>query len=147
MGTVEEEILLPSFAGDELMLSYIFLSSPNEDASVTDKALPHMNLSDVKRDFHPGEEMSVSFEAYNTSVNSKTGLCSLKVEYSFFSKGKLLAKIPAPMQAPKDQRAFHLSTSFKLKKFKPGKYVLKVNVTDINSGNSARGEAEFIVIQ
>ena len=29
----------------------------------------------------------------------------------------------------------------------PGKYVLKVKVIDINSGNSAEGEAEFFVIQ
>ncbi len=147
VGIWEREILLPSFAGDELTLSYIFLSSPKEETSVPDKAIPHMDLSDAKKDFRPGEEMKVSFEVYNPSVNSETGLCSLKVEYSFFSGGKLLAKVPAPMQAPMDQRALQLSTSFKLKKFEPGEFVLEVNVTDINSGNSARGEAVFSVIE
>lgn len=147
VGTVDEEILIPSYAGEEFMLSYIFLSSPSEDTSATEKAPPHMNLSDEKKMYRVGEEMTVSFEVYNTSVNSETGLCSLKVEYSFLSEGKLLAKIPAPMQATKDQRAFRLSTSFKLKKFKPGKYVLEVNVTDVNSGHSDRGDAEFSVYQ
>jgi len=147
VGIWEEEILLPSFAGDELMLSYIFLSSPKEETSAADKTSPYLNLSDVKKDFHPGEEMKVSFEVYNPSVNSETGLCSLKVVYSFFSGGKLLAKVPAPMQAPKDERSFQVSTSFKLTNFKPGEFVLKVKVTDINSGNSAKGEAEFFVIE
>ncbi|MFC2164976.1 GWxTD domain-containing protein [Acidobacteriota bacterium] len=147
VGVWEKEIRLPSFAGDKLMLGYIFLSSPKEETGVKDKTILDMNLIDVKRDYHQGEEMKVSFKVYNPSVNSETGLCSLKVEYSFFCEGKLLAKIPAPMQAPKDQRAFQLSTTFKLKKFKPGKFVLRVNVIDINSGNSAREESEFFVIQ
>jgi len=147
VGIWDEDIVLPSFAGDKLMLSHIFLSAPKEETGVADKTVSNMNLKNEKTVYHPGEEMNVSFEAYNTSINSETGLCILTIEYSFFCDGKLLANVPVPMQAPKDKRALRLRTSFELKNFEPGIYVLKVNVLDRNSGHSAEGEAEFTVLQ
>ncbi len=147
VGTLEEEILLPSFGGEELMLSSVLLSPPEGKIDAASETVPEMNLLSMKRAFHSGEEMKVLFEVYNASVNPETGLCSLKVEYFFYQGGKLLAKVPSPIQVPEEQGAYLISTTFKLSQFKPGEYVLKIKVTDINSGNTGTKDAVFSVIE
>ncbi|UCC41647.1 MAG: GWxTD domain-containing protein [Candidatus Aminicenantes bacterium] len=147
VGTLEKEISLPSFEGKELSLSNIFLSLVKEEKLAVDEAAPDLNVSAMKNVFRAGEEMNVYFEAYNLSLNPETGLSDLKIEYMFFSGDKLLAKVPGPLQELKDQKDYKVSTSFKLRKFKPGEYILRVKVIDSNLGVSVSKEILFFVTQ
>ena len=126
-------------------MSNIFLTSGEEEESVTQDATPYMNISEMKKVYQSGEEMTVYFEVYNLSLNLETGLCDFTTEYQFFHKGKLLAKVPAPMQILKDQKEYQVNTSFKLKNFKPGEYTLRVKAADLNAGKTESKETTFIV--
>lgn len=147
VGTLEKEIWLPSFAGEELLLSNIFLSSAEEEESTTDTATTALIVSGMKSVFRAGEEMDVYFELYNLSLNPETGICDFKTEYQFFHDGKLLATIPGPLPEFSDQKDYKISTSFRLRKFKPGEYILRVKVLDKNSGITVSKEIPFFVNQ
>jgi GWxTD domain-containing protein len=145
VGTLEEEIFLPSFAGDRLMLSYIFLSSPNEEKGVHEDVLQLMNMSEMKKAFHVGEEMRVLFEVYNLTIDPATGLPDFKAEYLFYQNEKLLAKVLASNEMIQDRKDCLIDTTFKLKKFKPGVYTLSVRVVDSLSGKKVSKEIRFSV--
>jgi hypothetical protein len=89
--------------------------------------------------------MSVFFEVYNLSLNETTGLNRVKAEYVFIQAGKTLARIPAPPIEPSAQKDCRLRTSFRLKSFQPGEYVLRAAVTDEHSGQSVSREITFSV--
>jgi GWxTD domain-containing protein len=147
VGTLEKNISLPSFVGEEISMSNIFLRSAKEDESAADTAPQDLSIPAIKNTFPVGEEMNVYFEVYNLSLNPVTGLCDLKTEYQFFHKGKLIAKVPGPVQRVKGQRDHKVSTSFRLKKFKPGEYVLRVKAADLNTGKEVLKEILFFVTQ
>ena len=128
------------------MLSYIFLSSPKGEMSAVEDVLQLMNMSEMKQVFHVGEEMRVMFEVYNLAISPETGLPDFTTEYLFFQKGELLTKVFTPNKKMKDKKDCLISTTFKLKKFKPGVYTLKVRVVDSVSGRKALKEIQFTVI-
>lgn len=104
-----------------------------------------VSRANTDRIFRAGDEMSVFFEVYNLILNETTGLNKLKAEYVFIQAGKTMARIPAPPIEPSAQKDCRLRTSFRLKNFQPGEYILRAAVTDENSGQAVSREISFSV--
>ena len=104
-------------------------------------------FTEISHTFRSNEELNIYFEVYNLSLNPSTGMNDFRVEYFFLQNQKLLAHIPYPTAEPSTEKDCRVQTSFRLKNFKPGEYILRVNVTDSNSGKTASKEAQFIITQ
>jgi hypothetical protein len=87
--------------------------------------------------------LSLFFEVYNLSLDETSGLNKLQAEYAFIQAGKVVARIPAPPIEPSAQKDCRIQTSFRLKNFQPGDYVLRAAVTDENSGQAVSREIDF----
>jgi GWxTD domain-containing protein len=145
VGTSHQEILVPKFSSEELSMSDIILSSEKKPEKEGAALSEEKKLAKITDTFRPDEELNVYFEIYNLTLNPETGWNSFMVEYSFQQDGKLLAKVPSPEAEPTAEKDCRVQTSFRLKNFKPGEYVLQANVSDSNSGNTAFKEVRFTV--
>lgn len=147
VGTLHRELHVPSFSGEELLASDIILSSKKESAE-WEPGMPEEKISvEIAQTFQPGEEMDVHLEIYNMSLNPATGKNDIKVEYFFFQNEKLLAQVPSPAAEPSSEKDCRVQTSFRLKNFKPGEYILRVKIRDSSSGKEVTREARFAVSQ
>lgn len=145
VGTLHKELSVPKFSGEELSTSDIILSSKKKTKRKEVRLTEEKMFKAVKQIFQPGEEMNVFFEVYNLSLNPSTGMNDFKAEYFFLQNGKLLTHVPSPATEPTAEKDCRIQTSFRLKNFKPGKYVLGVKVIDLNSGKETTKEIQFIV--
>jgi hypothetical protein len=93
------------------------------------------------------EEMTITFEIYNLSLHPETGMNSASVEYLFFQGEKIVTRVPASRQDPAGQKDCRISTSLRLKNFKPGEYRLQARVTDELAKAAAAKETSFHVIE
>ena len=153
VGTFHEDITVPNFEAGDLALSTIILSSVSPPAeeqpgggaqgAVSEERL----FSEAGRIFHPGMELNVYCEAYNLAVDQESKVNNFNVEFFFLQAGKVLAQIAVPPNAPNAQTDCRIQTSFKLKNFRPGAYVLQVKVTDRLSGKSQTQEAPFTIAE
>jgi GWxTD domain-containing protein len=153
IGTFHEEISIPDFSGGEFNLSDIILSSEIGKELAAEKAeeekrglSEERELLRLSRSFRPDDELNVEFEIYNLSLNPQTGLNSFQVEYLFFQKETLLVHIPASKTEATEEKDCRVRTSFKLKNFKPGQYILRAKIYDVHSGKTASRDAHFRVI-
>jgi hypothetical protein len=101
--------------------------------------------ADPGRVFVSGAEMSAFFEAYHLSLEETTGMNSVRLEYAFLQAGQVLVRNPAPPVEASAQKDCRVRTSFRLKNFKPGEYVLRVTVVDENSKRSVSRDVSFII--
>jgi len=145
VGTLHQELHVPSFSSEELLASDIILSSKKESPERRPGTSEEKISVEFAQAFQPGEEMDVHFEIYNLSLNPATGKNDIKVEYFFFQNEKLLAQIPSPAADPSSEKDCKVQTSFRLKNFKPGEYILRVKLTDSNAGKEVTREARFLV--
>jgi GWxTD domain-containing protein len=147
VGTSLQELTVPAFGTEELMLSSIFLSSApsgapkNEGESPSPKGVRNR----VSSRFRSGEEMNVYMEVYSLSLDPTSGLNRFKVEYEFFQGGVFLTRAPSPELKPTAEKDCRVQTSFRLKNFKPGEYLLKIKVTDELKGRSQAGETALTI--
>ncbi len=152
IGTFHKEISIPDF-GNELALSDIILSSKSigPESRITDKqeesTVKKKIFTDISDVFHTGQELNAYFEIYNLSLDPETELNKFNVEYLFLFDGKLLARIPSPKKERTNEKDCLVQTSFKLNNFKPGKYILRTEVIDENTGKTAFKEVQFHVMQ
>jgi GWxTD domain-containing protein len=151
IGTSHQPVSVPDLSADGPAMSDIVLST--EDArpegrseGKTEGLGTAVSRANTERIFRAGDEMSVFFEVYNLSLNETTGLNRVKAEYVFIQAGKTLARIPAPPIEPSAQKDCRLRTSFRLKNFGPGEYILRAAVTDENSGRSVSREIPFTIV-
>ncbi len=147
IGTLHQEFSVPKFSIEDLSMSDIILSfekkTEKREASLTEEKM----LKEISHIFRPDEELNVYFEVYNLSLSPETGFNNFRTEYLFLHNGKLLTHIPSPPAEPTAERDCRVQTSFRLKNFKPGEYILRVKVGDSNSGNKVIKEIQFFVTQ
>jgi len=144
VGTLHQDLPVPGFTGEELLASDIILSSKKnlgQEARIPEEK----TFAEFTQVFRKGEEIDVYIEVYNLSFNPLTGLIDFKVEYTFLQNEKILTRIPSPPAKPTHEKDCRVQSSFRLKNFKPGEYVLQVWVTDLNSGKEVTRETRFIV--
>ncbi len=146
VGTYHQEISVPKFTSEEFSLSDIILISQKKAEKEEATLFEEKTFAGITSKFHPGEELNVYFEVYNLSLNPETGLNSFTLEYTFLQDGKSLVEIPSASAEPTAERDCRVQTSFKLKNFEPGRYILRVNVADLNSGKMKTKEILFTVI-
>ncbi|MFP4081151.1 MAG: GWxTD domain-containing protein [Candidatus Aminicenantes bacterium] len=135
IGTVHQEFSVPSFSSQELTISDILLSSEKITNGIKAASQGEKEISTkITHNFRPDEEMTVYFEVYNLTLSPETGLNDFQIEYSFLHDEKLLARVPSPESKPTSEEDCSIRSSFRLKNFKPGSYLLRIKVTDRNSG-------------
>jgi len=150
VGTSHEPISVPDLSADGPAMSDLILSAEDtrteEKSGGEEEGLGGAVLrANAGRVFRAGEEMSVFFEVYNLSLGESTGQNNLRAEYAFLQAGKILTWIPAPPVEPSAQKDCRIQTSFRLKNFEPGAYVLRATVTDENSGQAVAREIGFTI--
>jgi GWxTD domain-containing protein len=152
IGTLQQEISVPDFAGDELNLSDIMLSPRGGEESAMDKAEEEkrglggkQGFPEFSRAFRPDDELNIDFEIYNLSLSAQTGLNAFRVEYFFFQGETMLTHVPSSKSEETAERDCRVRTTLRLKDFKPGRYFLRVKAQDAHSGKTASKEAEFSV--
>ena len=151
IGTSHQPVSIPDLSAEGPAMSDIILSTEGvqpEGPSEGEKeglaaAVLRANTASV---FRVGDEMSVFLEVYNLSFNEATGLNRVKAEYVFIHAGKTLARIAAPPIEPSAQRDCRIRTSFRLKNFEPGDYILRAAITDENSGQGVSREIPFSIV-
>ncbi len=145
VGTSHQEISVPMFSSEELNLSDIILTSGRKAEKEETTLAEEKTFAGITHTFYPGDELNVYIEVYNLILNPETGLNEFMVEYSFLQDGKLLTKVPSPKAEPTSEKDCRVQTSFRLKNFKSGEFVLRVKAVDANSGNTAVKEIPFTV--
>jgi GWxTD domain-containing protein len=149
IGTFHQDISVPNYEAGEFALSPIILSSlagqiSEKTAGENQVGINQQKLlTEADRTFHPGEELNVYCEVYSLSLNQQSGLNNFRVDYIFLQAGKVITKISAPPSSPTSQKDCRIQTSFKLKNFRPGAFVLQFKVTDNISGKTQTQEAPF----
>lgn len=149
IGTLHQDISVPRFRKDELALSDIIIShkeyEPDSKFSGSRRASLERIFSEVNKFFSPDQQLNLYFEIYNLASSPELGLNGFAIEYSFFHDKDLITHVPATKSDPTAQKDCRVQTSFKLKTFKPGRYTLRVRVTDRISEKSATRDVSFIV--
>jgi GWxTD domain-containing protein len=150
IGTSHQPVSVPYLSADGPAMSDIILSTENaqpegQSESKLEGLGTAVSRANTERVFRAGDEMSMFFEVYNLSLNETTGLNKVKAEYVFIQAGKTLTRMPAPPIEPSAQKDCRIRTSFRLKNFEPGDYVLRAAVSDENSGQAVSREITFSV--
>jgi hypothetical protein len=145
VGTILREIVVPDFDTKELRASDIILYGAGDEGKNNELIAGQEKSGTIKHDFKLGEEMTVYFEAYNLALGPESKTCDFEVIYEYFDRGKPVLSIPAPRKTPSSERDIRVKTSFMLKNFKPGKYTLKVKITDLVSGTTTSKDIQFFV--
>ena len=81
------------------------------------------------------------------ALNPESNTYDFEVVYEYFDQDKLLLRMPAPGEKQSSEKDIRVKTSFMLKNFRPGDYILKVKVMDLNSGSSTTKNTKFFVTQ
>lgn len=147
VGTIHREIVAPDFDTQELCSSDIILYGPKDDGKKDEIIVGQERSGTIKHSFQLGEEMTVYIEAYNLTLNPESKTYDFEVMYEYFDQGKPFFSIPAPGKKQSSEQDVRINTSFKLKNFKPGDYILKVKVTDLISKSTTTKDIQFFVIQ
>jgi GWxTD domain-containing protein len=150
IGSSHQAFSVPNFSGEGLEMSDIVLSSENVPegvlpANAAGELAEVVRRADPQRTFESGDEMSVYFEAYGLSLEAASGLNNVRIEYVFLQAGQVLARNAAPPAERSAQKDCRVRTSFRLKNFKPGEYVLRATVADENSRRSVSREVSFTI--
>jgi len=147
VGTIHREIVVPEFETGELCSSDIILFGSEPDGEKENRVGRQEKAGTIKNSFKMGEEMNVYVEAYNLTINPESKTYDFEVMYEYFDQDKSLLSMPAPGENRSEEKDIRIETSFVLKNFRPGDYVLKVKVKDLNSGSSASKQIQFSVTQ
>jgi GWxTD domain-containing protein len=147
VGTVHEELTVPSFEGQELVLSSVLLSSGAAEAVQNREGdrPPKKAETRAGRAFRSGDELNVYFEIYNLSLDQTTGLNKFRADYSFLQGGAPLIQVPPSATKPSPEKDCRVRVSFRLKNFKPGEYDFRVKVIDELSGKSVIRETSLAI--
>jgi GWxTD domain-containing protein len=150
VGTSHQPVSIPDLSAEGPAISDIILSTegaqPEGPSGGEKEGLAAAVLSaSTERVFRVGDEMSALFEVYNLGLDEATGRNRVRAEYAFIQAGKTLARIAAPPIEPSAKKDCRIRTSFRLKNFKPGDYILRAAVTDENSGQSVSREVPFSI--
>jgi len=151
VGTSHQPVSVPDLSADGPAMSDIVLSREDvqpesRTEGKTDSLGDAVLRANTERVFRVGDEMKLFFEVYNLSLSEATGRNKVRAEYVFIQAGKIIARIPAPPFEPSAQKDCRFRTSFRLKDFDPGEYILKAAVTDENSGRSVSREIPFHIV-
>ncbi len=151
IGTSRQKLSVEDFSQPKLTLSDIFLSpssfsSKTEPQERQDTDLPRIQaFVDASQAFVSGQEMHIYFEIYSLVLDQASGMNRFQVGYEILRNGTSTARIVQADIAPTEQTSCQIRTSLRLRNFKPGEYILKISVTDQNSGQQATGRTLFRV--
>ena len=149
VGSASEFVAVPDLKKDQLTLSGILVSSPDEAASVSDDA--HASGGTVKaireivptdpaataavRQFQSGRSIGYGYFIYNPQLSRTNGRPELVTQIRLFRDGELVftgKEVPYNAAGQSDLKRLVASASLKLgTELPPGEYSLQVIVTDL----------------
>jgi hypothetical protein len=146
-----EPVSIPDFSADGPAMSDIILFKegvqPGGQSGGKEEGLAAaLRRAETERVFRIGDEMGVLFEVYNLRLDGASGRNKVRAEYAVVQSDKVMARIPAPPIEPSAQTDCRLRTSFRLKNFQPGEYVLRATITDDNSGQAVSKRIPFSIV-
>ena len=149
IGTVHEELTVPSFEGEGLALSSVLLASAASEGVQDGDGHRPSEKTEARAGhvFHSGEELDIYFEVYNLSLDPATGHNKFRAEYSFLQAEAPVIQAPSPAIEPTAEKDCRVRISFRLKSFKLGEYVFRIRVTDDLSGVSRTQDTPLLVTQ
>lgn len=153
MGTSLRAFTADDFKAPALAASDVFLSSGTGEAvdggtaAVTPGRTAAPAAAIARRTFRDGDEMDIALEAYHLALDKETGRSSLQVEFAFLQQTQPVLNVPAYEPEPTTERDCRIKTSFRLRGFRPGEYILRVKVTDRAAGASVTKDASFRIIR
>ncbi|MDW7760385.1 MAG: GWxTD domain-containing protein [Acidobacteriota bacterium] len=147
VGTLHKKLVVPDFNTQGLSTSNVILYVSNGGENLDDLLAGRGHMGMIKNTFKTGDEMSLIFEAYHLTKNPESDAYDFEVTYEYFDQGQSLLRIPAPGSNQSLEKDIRIHTSFMLKNFKPGNYILRVKVTDIHSGNAVTKDVTFLIIR
>lgn len=153
-GVLRQGIIPPRFTEGSLGASTMILS----DAATRLPTIPEKDemfvIGDIKirpnlaRSFKPERPLWIYFHLYNARLDQSTGSPSLSLRYQVLREGKevasLLEQTGQSIQFVSDRRAV-LLRGLSIKDLQPGRYQLRVEVTDRLSGQRLVKEDSFSV--
>lgn len=155
IGVVKQAVIAPDFHAEEFQLSSVTLARKVEPAAGEstdaggrfvlgkDKVIPAANAV-----FHPGEDVWIYFQIYNTANDSASGQPKLKVSYTFEKveeKGnRMLGGKPIVQFGSNTVQAYALSVT---PAWPEGDYRVTVKVDDQVAGAAASGSVSFKVVK
>lgn len=152
-GSSHQKFIVPNFDTQKLAMSDIFLSAKtcvngNVDSSSNAVAsIKQLIPATINRTFRNGDEFEVGFEIYNLVLNEKNGQNSFKVNYAFLQGTSIVLNTPPLEPEPSAQKECQIKNSFRLKKFSPGEYILRVTSSDMVAGVSFFKEVKLIIVE
>jgi len=153
VGTSHRDLSISDYSGAGLALSDIVLSQEDSAEETKSSGIPkgaprqgQIRPAALDMSFRADGELGVYFEVYNLGVSPETGLTQFSAEFVFLRDGQAMARVPSPNSEPSTQKDKTLQTSLRLKNFKEGDIVLRINVTDETTKKTISKEIKFRVI-
>jgi len=153
VGTSHRDLTISDYSGAGLALSDIVLSQEDSAKGTKSSGIPKSPPQQSKirpaaldMSFRADGQLDVYFEVYNLSVSAETGRTQFSAEFVVLRDGQAMARVPFPNPESSAQKDKILQTSLKLKNFKGGDTVLRINVTDETVKKTISKEIKFRVI-
>lgn len=143
IGTMHKQIEVPNFGKKGLALSDIILASFDPEPAENQKPL----WLRPKGAFRSDETVQLEFEVYNVSLDPENRKGHLSVKFFFYKDKELITTPPALEKEVLATVDCRVQTTFVLRHFLPGNYLLRVEVEDKVASLSCTGEKSFRIIQ
>ncbi len=154
MGTLSTSLSIPKMTQDQLSTSPIILAKVLQPMDTFPDAPQNFVLGDLKvvpniaKTFKPADHLNIYFQVYNASLDASKSRPKLVTEYRILQGDKLVSQLTdvagTSLEYASETRAV-LARRLGLQRMTPGKYRLKVEVSDSISGQSTSQETTFDV--
>jgi GWxTD domain-containing protein len=152
MGTEEQRLWVPAFAGDKLALSSVVLSARIEELAQARNPIDQFVFNHLKvipnlgGVFGKDQEMGIYFQVYNYALDQASGRPALKIEYTLTPQATLPEKRmrrDISATAIFTSRHGYIARLVQLRSYPPGDYQIDVHITDTITRQTAAAHAEF----
>jgi hypothetical protein len=152
MGTVSTNLNLPKLEGEVLASSPLLLAKMIQPMDKLPDAPQTFVIGDLKvvpnvtQTYRPADHISVYFQVYNTGVDAAARKPRLVTTFSVLKGDQTVASITdnagTSIEYTSDMRAV-LARKIPLNGLEPGKYTLKVQISDLVKGQTLSRDAAF----
>jgi GWxTD domain-containing protein len=152
MGTVSTNLNLPKLEGEVLASSPLLLAKMIQPMDKLPDAPQTFVIGDLKvvpnvtQTYRPADHISVYFQVYNTGVDAAARKPRLVTTFSVLQGDQTVASITdnagTSIEYTSDMRAV-LARKIPLNGLEPGKYTLKVQISDLVKGQTLSRDAAF----
>jgi GWxTD domain-containing protein len=155
MGTLSTNLSIPKMAQAQLSTSPLILAKVLQPMDTFPDAPQTFVLGDLKvvpnitRTFKSADHLNIYFQVYNATIDSSQSRPRLVTQYTILQGDKLISQLTdtagTSLEYASEARAV-MARRLGLQRLVPGKYRLKVEVSDSISGQTASQETAFDIV-